>query len=780
MRSANRIGRSAWILAILLSWAALASADCLSLSGEVPGSACSASSDEVEWSNGSASPVVESKPSNWYAPELGDIAFTRGARTGGDALFDFRAVGKYLVEVFLIAADDGRGEFLLEADGSVVDGRYEKWTGDFRFLPRGRMRRIDLLAVVEGPVKLAIRSDVDDYLVSAIRWRPVGEFEAKVSQWLDEARKLHAKPLFHADASSPTIRVDWLHQYYSRLRLAEDADVRAEALLGLTRVFYWEAAENHEPRVIAQTTDFFREALEIAPDDSILRQMISSSCLRANIGTSHPMAAGEFCDSVVPVPWEVSVAGIPPDAPGWAASQIRLSRRMDAITGWWVDNQQADTGELGGGWEDDVEILRHWGPQALGFGSAVAARGLERIADGIWESGYIVDGYNRHLTDVEHSSEPTTDSQPLLAALHPDRREVLNRLRATRACADNWIGEQPDGRWRFHSAWFNCKQLDTSPERSIDVHLNVRAMGPALWYAALIRDPETVELLERWAESWLEAMRRTDHGKPPGILPSAVRAVDGSYLLNSEHWDKPEVEWDYFQWSGRSQEALASLFLALHDLTGGRKWLDAAGESFQVMAACAEHPALCEAIRDSPESFYEWRRRTGDARHDAAFGYQPPGRDEEILDLMARQARETEDYLAANFDMHTSEVLFTDRVYYRWPAEYRKFLFGGEAPRGERYPFFAVTWPESDTEFARAVVEAGPQRLRLRIFALGETGADIPVRFWRLRPGKYQWRTSAGASGSFTVARPPLTVAIQVPAGQDVSVDIIRPVERSH
>ena len=76
MRLASRIARSACLLAVLVSCATLASADCLSLSGEAPGSTCEASSAIVAWSNGPASPVVESKPSNWYAPDLGDPAFT--------------------------------------------------------------------------------------------------------------------------------------------------------------------------------------------------------------------------------------------------------------------------------------------------------------------------------------------------------------------------------------------------------------------------------------------------------------------------------------------------------------------------------------------------------------------------------------------------------------------------------------------------------------------------------------------------------------------------------
>jgi len=112
----------------------------------------------------------------------------------------------------------------------------------------------------------------------------------------------------------------------------------------------------------------------------------------------------------------------------------------------------------------------------------------------------------------------------------------------TTACASNWIDRQPDGTWRFRGAWFSCRDADPEPKRALDVHLNTRAMGPALWYAYLNRDAGLIRLIRDWAPARLNSMRQTGHGKPAGIFPSVVRAADGSYLAGSSAGAKPRAE----------------------------------------------------------------------------------------------------------------------------------------------------------------------------------------------------------------------------------------------
>ncbi len=303
-------------------------------------------------------------------------------------------------------------------------------------------------------------------------------------------------------------------------------------------------------------------------------------------------------------------------------------------------------------------------------------------------------------------------------------------------------------------------------------------MGPALWYAYLSREPELIQLIVHWAESWAEAMRSTRHGKPAGIFPPVLESDTGSYLIGSDRWDKPQAEWDYFQWSGAAQDALTSLLLAVYDLTGEARWLTAAGESFQILSKCSSYPTLCQEIVRTSQAFFEWRRFSGDNRFDSFFG-DGAGTDlEDLRERMTRMADETESYLSVNFAMLTSEAIFTDRVSYQLPNRYRQHLFGGDSPRGDRYPTFAVTWPSAPGEFARLVVEASRTRLKLLAYNFEAETMEIPLRVWRLQSGPYIWEIRSGQNqaihrGEFIVSKSAQLVEVPLPPQAEVSIELV-------
>ena len=759
--------RTLSLLCLIPAPAALAG--CLSFAEPLLGSACAKSSTELVWLNRPASVETERRPTGYYDRLLTDPALSTGVVAGGDLRFELRAAGPQLVEVFLVTTEEARHSFVLEAGAAVIDARYRDKPGPVRLRPKSGARYLALLGIIQGGSAFIVRTDSPRYTLSAVRWTPRAEFEsALVSKWRERARYWVENPFPANGERGRTARRNYLEQLGDRLALSEQPEVRREAVVMQTRAAYWAAAENHEPRDIDRTAELFLEGLKLAPGDKILREMISSSCLALNVGARN-MPEGPFCKEVAPVPWSVEVPAPPPGAPAWAIEQRKLAARMDAITRWWVEKRQQPNGELGGGWGDDVEILRHWGPESLGLGSEVALRGIQRLADGLWASGTLSNGYDLRVSDVEHSSEPSTDTVPLRLAILPDDAEARARLKTSAACAYNWIAQQPDGRWRFRGSWFNCKQFDPKPERAVDVYMNLRAMGPALWHAYLTRDPKMIDLLVKWATAWVEGMRSTAHGKPVGVFPSAVRSADGSYLIASDRWDKPDVEWDYYQWSGAAQSALTSLLLAVHDLTGDARWLEAAGESFRILDRCSAFPELCKQIASSPEAFYEWRRLSGDARYDKAFGYAPRRSLKETLALLTRQARETEARLAVNFEMWTSEVLYTDRVYYRLPAEYRWYLFGGEAPRGDHYPTFAVTWPTVKGAFARAVLDATSTSLKLHLYNFEREELRVPLRAWRLQPGRYRWQ-----GGEVNVSARAQVIELPLPPRKETTITLER------
>jgi hypothetical protein len=143
---------------------------------------------------------------------------------------------------------------------------------------------------------------------------------------------------------------------------------------------------------------------------------------------------------------------------------------------------------------------------------------------------------------------------------------------------------------------------------------------------------------------------------------------------------------------------------------------------------------------------------------------------------MARGGREMLRHFSVNLDMLTSEALFTDRVNPRWTADYKLHLFGGDAPRGERYPNMAVTWPASKEEFARAVLEAKPDLLKLAVYSFEPRPIQVNLRVWRLRQGRFRWTSET--SGGGTVEHGELAIAgraqvIQLPVPPQTELTIV-------
>ncbi|MFB3778948.1 MAG: hypothetical protein ACE141_15120 [Bryobacteraceae bacterium] len=528
-----------------------------------------------------------------YDRQLYDSALSLGLAVRGDLQFELRAPGPHLVEVFLAVPVDDNHSFVLDSGGKPVDSRHEAAVSTAGGPPRDGMRAVTLLGVFSGP--FAIRSTAPRYVVSAIRWTPQKRYEEElVPAWLDRTRQLAADPFFEDLRAG---RRDSLEQLYDRLALSSSTAVRREAVVGRARMAYWLAVKYQEPRDIARADALFREALKLAPDDKILREVVSSSCNGRNTKSGR-MPYGGYCVEASPVPWTVVSPPAPSGAPEWAVQQRELALRLDAITRWWVERRQQPNGEIGGGWTSDVQILRQWGPQALGLGTRVAATGIRRLVDGLWASG---------SAGADRPWELLAEALPWLAAVAPEDDSVLARLREADRHA---MGEVPD-----------AAGLDSRPA------------------------PE----------------------------PSSF-----------------EVAW-----------------------------------------------------------------------------------------TMASLARDGQTILARDFEMYTSEVIYPDRVYYPLSPAYIRYLLGGGTPAANRARDFAVSWPASETVFARAVVAATASSLRLRLYSFEPKPSQVQVRVWKLEPGRYEWfsRDTIGTEldhDSLTISRRAQAVTLRLPPAKEVEVTVSR------
>lgn len=668
-------------------------------------------------------------------PEVRTAAVVKGSPR-----FRIDAPGEFIVELFVQLVARADADLVLRTGGRILDARLQ--AAPLRLYPGSKRQRTWILSgAVRGGEEFELGSSYPYFLLVAARWTQRGSFETDIAPKLAaRLEQMAADPFFEGRRSS---RAPRLRELGDLLLHSRQPELRRAGLIGAVRGAYWQAAEDHEPRDIRLTGQLLDTALQEMPDHPLIRQIASGACLRQNTGSPQGMPCTDTMKRAQLVPWTPTDRTDLTRAPQWATAQWRLRARVEDITRYWVTERQRPNGELAGGWGDDVEILRQWGPMALGLGSAVAEEGIRRVALGVWSSGMLKDGYNVRIEDVEHAAEPTSDTLGLLAALDPFGPDTRARLGTTAACSANWIVPQPDGAWRFRSSWFNCAQHDPSPERAVDVHLNTRALGPALWQAWLTRDEALIALLERWGQSWRAAMHSTLHGKRRGLIPAAVRSADGAFLLGPA-WDKPALEWDYFQWSRGSQESIARLFQALEDLTGKPEWGDAAREA---LAAVDLNPPVLE-----------------------------PQREEDLLATLTAEMKVAERRLQINFDMHTREAIYTDRVYYPLPPRLQLRLFGGEAPRGDRAPAFAVTWPAVNTRYSRLVMTADSERLEALLYSFEEQTAEARLRLWRLKPGRYQWRAGS-SSGRFEVSRLPADVTMTVEPHRELRL-IIEPEPR--
>src|SRR5574340_169984 len=353
---------------------------CLSTVRAGPDSPCVLNTADFAWLNPPAQREVMRRGGRpYYDAVVGDPALSTGVKVRGGLEFELRARGAHLVEVFLANPEIDRYSFRLEVQGKQLDERPLIAPGPGRLRPKRGNRYTSLLAVVDGPARLSVKTDAREYVLSAVRWTRMEQFEsALLPKYLERARYLQSHILTEAAKESPTARRQYLQQLGDRLYFSSRPEIRREGLLCRTRAWFWLAAENHEPDDVLQTGRLLEEGLRVMPQDAILRQMVSAACSNQVVRVGR-MPEGRFCDAVQPTLWRVEIPAPPAGAPEWAVAQRRLMRRMDALTRWWVEKRQASNGELGGGWGDDVEILRHWGPQALGFSSRVASQGLRNI-----------------------------------------------------------------------------------------------------------------------------------------------------------------------------------------------------------------------------------------------------------------------------------------------------------------------------------------------------------------------------------------------------------------
>ncbi len=502
------------------------------------------------------------------------------------------------------------------------------------------------------------------------------------------------------------------------------------------------------------------------------------------------------------IPWGKELIHPESAGPAWARYLQETLARQQAILTWWVTVRQYPDGQLGGGWGDDVEILRTWVPACCVTTACEPARtGIARLAQGVWNK--VLDkGYTGEIGDVEHASEPSADSLPTMMLLrYGDPKWVEYNLRSAktiRAAMD--VNDR--GFLHFISNEFGTEGVRHHPRAGGDTGYHARAMKHFLWLAWYgIEDARDVFLA--WCDGWHDVTMRQIGNKPPGYVPASVWFPSGSIAPpDGSPWYDEQM--NYWGFPGLSTMILDS-FMSAYALSADPKYLDPIRTVMQMATLGPLHSEFdASKPRDNlknlladiphwatPKLAATYRLLTGDRVYDeyairrgnATQRY----RSTHDLEQYARSFEGSAKGMRNNWTQFTSEVLQTDRAGLAGAKHVMGAYTGSvSGTRDTDTPTFAVTWDTPDLNFAALVTEATPSRVRAMLYSFNEETTRMGLCPWRLQPGVYvvqagerltdtkdkMTRYSWGEPREVTHLHRATPIWIDVPAGKEWVVDV--------
>jgi hypothetical protein len=497
------------------------------------------------------------------------------------------------------------------------------------------------------------------------------------------------------------------------------------------RYHYASAVEGADSRRVGEALEIFRRLRETWPDVLALREY-----------------SGER------VAWGEDLIRPEGSGPDWARYLEEVFVRQHAILRWWFTVRQAPDGQLGGGWGDDVEILRSWAPVAcVSTAGDTAVAGIERLAEGVWRH-VLRDGFSPGVGDVEHSAEPSADALPPMMLLrYGDPKFVEYNLRSAKTIRENFLGLNEKGHLQFRSSEFGTDGVNTHPRAGGDTGYHARAMRHFLWLA-WYGIPEAREVYLAWCDTWRAATLEAVGTKPAGFVPASVFFPSGDIRPpDGRPWYDPAAH--YYGFPGITAK-INDAFLSAYWLSGSRRFLDPVETMLRLATTGPlrqRDPGLPPddpdnllahvAHQASREVLSVLRLLTGSGVYDdhlMARGkpfqrYVVHGDRKEYTERLQRLA----EGLRYNWVRRTSEVLQTDRaglagaedVLGAYTGAVRDFTDAGA-------PLVAVTWDTPDLHFAALVEESTRVRLRVRVHYFGDGQRPVGLRPWMLSPGRYE------------------------------------------
>ena len=579
-------------------------------------------------------------------------------------------------------------------------------------------------ATLKDPTNFAARKRLlqnQDFLIAKTYLEPGGytDLREKTGAGWGERRKVARNVLSQIQPGDPL--------YY-------------HTLLELGRVSYWVGQKADSPQQLAAASRYFRQVQRKFP--------------------SHPLARMYLGEKL---PWGEEYAERIKGAPDWALRQREALARLNDIMRYWIDERQVSTGEFGGGWGDDVEMMRWWHAAALATGNDKITQSMKRLADGIWnQSGIIENGFFRGLTEVQYAAEPTADTQPALVGLLYGSPTYVERcMESARLMGSLWTAINPKGHRLFRSVDLGSRRVGDDTKRAVDLPYHVRALLPAQWAGWYNRNPEVTRLFREWAETWLAAARRSDKGKPEGILPAALTFATEELGGYGTPWYNPKLGPPYYNFPG-GLDLLFGQLIATYQLTGEDKYLAPIESALSLLLESTNgHEMKGEVggrfwvarVLVSTESMKhvwdKWRILTGKTDYD---GYLKRYGSSYIKWFLSGDKKHLTDgckeavsSIGWNLPLLTSEVRYTDRVKVVGTSHLLAMATGGPGLPGT-YPVWKVTWQTDSRNLAILVLPDRDERapigeqkgLRALVRNFEADPIQVRMRLWALMPGSYE------------------------------------------
>jgi len=556
--------------------------------------------------------------------------------------------------------------------------------------------------------------------------------------------------------------------------LAEAPLLADRAMYARGRLLYWMGKERGGVDEIANGKRDLQTLAEKYPSDELLAMYTG-----ARIDPSDP------CDCL----------DAAADAPAWSTVQREALCRLRQLVHWWVIQRQNEHGELGGKLRDDVEILRWWAPLCLA-GDETAIRGWKKLADGVWQSKHVFEGYAKQVADVEHAAEFVADTAPLMQIYSDDHRYAKRLAYSARHFESRWTGKTINGNRHFRSAWFSSTHLETDEPKGRDLEYNTRAVQAMRYLAWRHPNPKLVGLLHEWSTSWTNAAMRTDKGKPKGLIPASIRFADEAFNGDGPHWYRANMYWDYFEWEHFAGSLMLDQLLFTYTLTKDQQLLQPMFMSLELIRS--EEPSSAVSKNVAPEEgsaawatamlvrssdFWkvveQWRFLTDDPRwddlimrHGTAYGrYRISGDERHLIDGLNLLL----DDLRYNTPLKTTEAVHTDRLYVRG-TEFLKAMLSGDGMYSNSSPYYSVSWQQTDDNFTALVEEANPKRLEVELFSYAAEDRQVIMRVWQLIPGNYQLQSHSkgfdGHAETITIAERGQRIPLMLPSQRPMRITL--------